>query len=118
AFPKMTLGLNSTDYKTLDLAPSLPGSLLYYKMENLAFHGLKYDVTAGDDFVRVSNVRENAVGAAGGTKEGLSIRLRLKVHSAKNYSVFVDGVATSDYTLENGEIVLTLPFGNFYVKVQ
>ena len=118
AFPKMTLGLNSTDYKTLDLAPSLPGSLLYYKMENLAFHGLKYDVTAGDDFVRVSNVRENAVGAAGGTKEGLSIRLRLKVPSAKNYSVFVDGVATSDYTLENGEIVLTLPFGNFYVKVQ
>lgn len=56
AFPQITLGLNSTQYKTLDLAPSLPSSLLYYKMENLAFHGVKYDVTAGSDFVRMSNV--------------------------------------------------------------
>ncbi len=35
-----------------------------------------------------------------------------------NYSVLVDGAATADYTVVNGEIVLTLPFGNFYVKVQ
>lgn len=117
AFPQITLGMGSTQYKTLDLAPSIPSSLLYYKMENLAFHGVKYDVTAGSDFIRVSNVRENAVGTLGGVTNGLSITLRLQ-EPDKKYSVLVDGTATDDYTVENGEIVLTLPFGNFYVKVQ
>lgn len=117
ALPQITLGLNSTQYKTLDLAPSLPSSLLYYKMENLAFHGVKYDVTAANDFVRVSNVRDNAVGTLGGTHSGLYITVRL-AEPEGNYSVYVDGSATTAYTVEDGQIVLTLPFGNFYVKVQ
>ena len=117
AFPQITLGLNSTQYKTLDLAPSLPSSLLYYKMENLAFHGVKYDVTAGNDFVRMSNVRDNAVGSLQGKHDGLNVCIRLPEPEG-NYSVLVDGSATTDYTVQNGEIVLTLPFGNFYVKVQ
>ena len=86
-------------------------------MENLAFHGVKYDVTAGSDFVRRSNVRDNAVGTLQGKHDGLSVCIRLPEPDG-NYSVLVDGAATADYTVVNGEIVLTLPFGNFYVKVQ
>ena len=86
-------------------------------MENLASHGVKYDVTAGNDFVRMSNVRDNAVGSLQGKHDGLNVCIRLPEPEG-NYSVLVDGSATTDYTVQNGEIVLTLPFGNFYVKVQ
>lgn len=93
----------------LTVAPDIPDELQYWKMENLAFNFVKYDLTALHNGVSVNSVR--------GDTAGLQLRVELDAPSSK-YTVYVNGRATTDYTTENGKIVVTVPFTATTVEVK
>lgn len=93
----------------LSVTPELPSSLSYWKMENLAFNFVKYDLSAVRYGVRVSSVRGDA--------QGLTIKVSLDVPSA-DFKVYVDGKETSDYGVYNGKIVVVVPMTETTVEVR
>lgn len=116
AYPEIFLGLGSTDYNVLNITPDVPSSLLYFKAENLAYQYVKYDCTVGDDFVRIENVREGAVGSYNGSAEGITVRISLREPEG-SYTVYVDGKATTDYQVIDGYVVVEVPFAACYVNI-
>ena len=108
AVPYAFFGLQGNG-KELTVAPDLPEKLSYWKIENLAFGFVKYDLTAVANGVSVNAVRGNA--------DGLTVRVVLE-KPGKNYSVYVNGRKTDDYTEENGKIAVVLPLTNVTVEVK
>ncbi len=93
----------------LTVSPELPESLSYWKMENLAFNFVKYDLTALHNAISINSVRGDAT--------GLQVRLELSEPSS-NYSVYVNGRKTSDYTVEDGKVIVIVPFTSVTVEVK
>jgi hypothetical protein len=102
------LGIGSDSYKTLSVAPDLPSKLQYFTTENLMFNNVKYDLTVSKNFIAVS--------AARGNVDNMKIKVKLKVPE-KNYKVYVNGNRQSDFTVENGFVIVVVPFGNVNVSV-
>ena len=117
AFPKTILGMDSTEYNNISFTPSLPNGLEYFKMENLVYQYVKYDCIVGHNYLRISDVTEGAVGDGRGSRNGLTMTVRLPAPEG-NFYVFVDNVAINNYTVEDGYVTLTLPFQNCYVLVR
>ena len=117
AFPKAILGMDSDEYNNISFTPSLPSELEYFKMENLVYQYVKYDCIVGHNYLRISDVTEGAVGDGRGTRNGLTVTVRLPAPEGDFY-VFVDNVAVSNYTVEDGCVTLTLPFQDCYVLVR
>lgn len=103
------LGLSSGTGKTLNIAPSLPSKLTYWKVENLAFNKVKYDLTILKKAVRIDSVRGDA--------SGLDVSITLDEPS-KDEAVYVNGKKVSDYTTSNGKISLTVALKNTVVEVK
>lgn len=57
AIPEMYFGMSVSTDNVLQLAPDLSGDLKWYKNENLKYSGLVYDLTAGNNFIQINNVR-------------------------------------------------------------
>jgi hypothetical protein len=109
AIPYGFFGVDSLNGKTLQVQPQLPTSLKYWCIENLAFGGVKYDLTIFDKCAMINSVRGNC--------EGLNIQVVLDAPE-DGESVYVNGKATNDYTIENGKVYVTLPFEAATVQVQ
>lgn len=107
--PQAYLGLNG-NYSELSVAPDLPSQLSYIAMTNLRFGGHKYDCLATDTLLVLSGIT--------GETEGLTVRISMPEPGLSGYTVRVNGTATQDYTVENGRIVLTLPFGNLNLAIE
>lgn len=101
-------GIDSVDGKTLKVAPELPGELKYWKMENLAFNKVKYDLTIYKNAIQLNNVR-------GGDVSGLSLTVALNYKNGQK--VYVNGVAV-EHTVENGKAYVTIDFGATIVEVK
>lgn len=93
----------------LRFAPSMPDGLNYWKIENLSFHHVKYDVTITKNGLEIDAVRGNA--------EGLSCSLSLPAKSA-HPKVYVNGKETTEFALEQGRVNLTIPFQSGSVEVR
>ena len=108
AIPYGFFGIGSDSYNVLSVAPSLPSSLDWWKMENLRFHDVNYDLTVGSDFVQISYVK--------GFPTGLSIAVTLPYEEGER--VYVDGVAATDYVQEGNTVTVTVPFRACKVQVR
>lgn len=108
AVPYAFFGLQGNG-DVLNVSPELPDSLSYWKIENLAFNFVKYDLTATRNSVSINSVRGDA--------SGLTVRVALDA-SSKKCTVYVNGRKTTDYTKENGKIVVTVPLTATTVEVK
>ena len=109
AIPYGFFGVESLGNGTLQIAPKLPGDLDFWTAENLTFGGCKYDVTIYENALQISAVR------------GESADLKLKVAfdvPASDYTVYVNGFATTDYEVVDGQIIVKLAFGNVIVEIR
>ena len=109
AVPYGFFGLDTIDGNTLKVAPTLPEELDYWKIENMAFHKVKYDLSVYENAVRIDSVRGNA--------EDLSIQVEIPTNK-RFYTVYVNGKETTDYTKQDGRVVVTLPFASSIVEVK
>lgn len=108
AVPYAFFGLQGNG-NVLNVTPEIPKSLSYWKMENLAFNFVKYDLTALRYGVSINSVRGDA--------SGLTVRVALDTPS-KKFTVYVNGRKTTDYEVENGKVVVTLPLADATVEVK
>ena len=108
AIPYGFFGIGSDSYNVLSVAPSIPSSLDWWKMENLRFHGVNYDLTVGSDFVQLSYVK--------GFPTGLSVSVTLPIEEGEQ--VYIDGAATTDYVKEGGTVTVTVPFRACKIQVK
>ncbi len=108
AIPYGFFGISSDDYGVLSVEPSLPDSLDWWKMENLRYRGVDYDLSIGEDFVQVSYVR--------GKTENLKLQVTLKKNSKQK--VYVDGKETQDYTEDGDYVRVTVPFRSCKIFVK
>lgn len=109
AVPYGFFGIGSENGKCLTVSPSLPDELDYWKIENLAFDNVKYDLSVYENAVRIDSVRGDA--------SDLSINISLPIENEK-FSVYVNGEETKDYTLEEDSVVVTVPFASAIVEIR
>ena len=110
AIPYGFFGVESLGNGTLQIAPKLPGDLNYWTAENLTFGGCKYDVTIYDNAMQISSVGVDEA-------NGLTLKVVFDVPTS-DYTVYVNGFATTDYEVVNGQIVVNLAFGNVIVEIR
>ena len=109
AIPYGFFGISTENGNTLKIAPSLPSKLNYWGMENLAYNGVKYDLTVFKNSVRIDAVRGNS--------NGIRVNISLDAPSA-NPIVYVNGRATSDFVVKDGKVVVTVPLKSVTVEVR
>lgn len=109
AVPHGFFGIDSEDGKCLTVAPSLPEELDYWKIENVAFNRVKYDVSVYENAVRIDSVRGNT--------EGLTLKIAIPT-TGKFDAVYVNGAKTTDYVEEDGRVIVTIPFASAIVQIQ
>jgi hypothetical protein len=93
---------------TLTVAPQLPADLSYWKMENLAFNFVKYDLTIYENAIQLNNVR--------GDVTGLSLTVALDYTAGQ--SVYVNGSKVKNPIVENGKVYVTVDMGATIVEVK
>ena len=109
--PETFFGLGSTEYNTLNITPALPSSLTYWKMENLAFANLTYDLTVGDDWVQINSVQ----GDATGKKVCVTLNAPEGSFEVRQHNkILAEG---TDYKVENGKVIVNAQFRNGRIQI-
>lgn len=95
--------LQSVGVKNLSVTPEIPSELDFWRMENLMFNGVRYDLEAGKDYVILESVRGNA--------ENMKLTVNLKTEN-KSPKVYINGelLDSTLYTVDNGVVTLTVDF--------
>ncbi len=101
-------GIDGSDGNTLNIAPALPSELNYWKVENLMFCDVKYDLTILSDTVRIDAVRGDA--------EGLNVAVTMDIK--RGQSVYINGEKTDNYTITDGKAIITVPLQNNIIQVR
>ena len=108
AIPYGFFGINALSDNTLQVQPSLPGDLDYWGIENLAYNGVKYDLTIFDNAVRIDSVRGDAAG----------VNVQVVLDAPKGgEKVYVNGKTTNRYTQKEGKVYVTVPMEAVTVQV-
>ena len=108
AVPYGFFGIDSLG-STLQIAPQLPDALDYWGMENLAFNGMKYDITMFDNAVMINSVRG----------DGSELAMQIVLDAPKSgEKVYVNGKETARYTVKEGKAYITVPFEAAVIQVQ
>lgn len=107
--PDVFFGMGSSSVNTLDVSPNLPSSLTFWKMENLRFNDVMYDLTISENAVCVDRVLGNT--------DGLRLNVKLKKSSGKS-TVYVNGKKTSDFIEKDGYVIVNVPFAGCTVEVK
>ena len=111
AIPTAFFGLGSVDYNVLSITPNLPTSLSWWKMENLSYADLTYDLTIGDDWVQINSVQ--------GDTSGKQVCVTLQAPSGsftvrQHNTILTEG---TDYVVEDGQVIITVPFQNGRIQI-
>ncbi len=111
AIPVIFFGLGSTEYKTLNVTPNLPPALSFWKMENLMFAAIEYDLSIGPDFVQLNNVGSGA--------EGYYVSVTLDAPESEFTVRQHDRVLTkdTDYSVSGGKVIIKAPFTNGRIQI-
>jgi hypothetical protein len=107
--PTVFFGLDATEFNTLDCSPNLPKALNYFKIENLMYKNVKYDLSVGNKFTQLNSVR--------GDTTNLSFRANLKKPTGK-FSVYYNGNKITNYTVSNDKVVVTVPLKNGKIWIE
>ena len=100
-------GINANG-NTLEIAPEKPTDLTSWEAENLAFNFVKYDLTIFDNAIQLNNVRGDASG----------LKLTVALNYTAGQTVYVNGIKTTNFTVENGKAYVTVDFGATIVEVR
>lgn len=99
AVPYGFFGLSAQN-NTLCVSPELPAGLSWWKMENLLYGGVHYDLTIAKDGVQIDYVR--------GDTDGKNVTVSLS--AKKGAKVYVNGKETESlYDAATGKISVTVP---------
>ena len=109
AIPYGFFGIESIGGSTLKIEPELPSSLDYWKIENLAFNYVKYDLTIFGNSACIDSVRGNA--------SGLTVQVVLDKPTS-GQKVYVNGRETSNYTVSGDKVYVLVPLGELTVSVK
>ena len=109
AIPYGFFGIDTANGNTLKIQPNLPKDLTYWGMENLAYNKVKYDLTIFENSVKIDSVRGNA--------SGIRVQVTLEA-KGNNPSVYVNGRQTSDYTVKDGKVTVSVPLASVTVEVK
>ena len=103
--------LESKSAKTLSVTPMLPKELSFWRMENLKFNGVLYDLEAGDDYVLLESVRGNT--------SGMKCVITLSTQSEAP-QVYSNGklLPESAYTVTDGKVCVTVDFRAQKIQVK
>lgn len=103
--------LESIGVKNLAVTPQLPKDLSFWRMENLMYNNVRYDLEAGKDYVILESVR--------GKTDGMKLTITLKAKSASP-KVYSNGTLLdeSQYTVENGMVKITVDFRAQKIQVK
>ena len=95
--------LESVGMRNLSVSPELPKELKFWRMENLMYNGVRYDLETGKDYIILESVRGNT--------ENMKLTVNLKTKS-KEPKVYVNGtmIDSSSYVVANGIVTLTVDF--------
>ncbi len=109
--PMAFFKLESKSAKELSVSPSLPDELEFWRMENLMFNDVKYDLEIRENGVILESVRGNT--------EGMKLCVKLETES-KEPKVYVNGVelAKDNYTVSAGSVEVTVDFAAQYIEVR
>ncbi len=114
--PDAFFGLSTRADKTLCFTPRLPEGLDWWRMENLVYDGLYYDVAIGKYMCEISNVHNysNNVPGSGQAKVGVTFDIPLW-----NYEIAVDGKPTSAYTINaDNTVTVTVPMQDARIEIR
>ncbi|MCQ2478963.1 MAG: hypothetical protein MJ091_07180, partial [Clostridia bacterium] len=108
--PNGFFGISATD-GTLNVAPSLPEELSFWRMENLMFRGVKYDLEIGKDYVILESVSGNTY--------GLALNVQIKTDKV-NPKVYVNGMEldSTQYTVSGGVVTVNTSFAAKMIEVK
>lgn len=106
AIPYGFFGMDSEGGKTLCVTPNLPSTMDHWKVENMQYNGVTYDLSIYKDAVRIDSVRGNA--------DGLSVKVTLDCPTGKD--IYVNG--TPQKVTSGGKATVTVPFGQTLVEVK
>lgn len=109
--PEAFFGLGSEDGKMLQIAPQLPTELSFWRMENLVFHGVKYDVETGKNYLTLRNVSDS--------DSGLYVNVSLQTDKT-NPSVYINGKKLSKdaYTVNDGVVTLKVEMRTQRIEIR
>ena len=108
AVPYGFFGLSAQN-GTLRIAPEMPDTLSWWKMENLLYRGVHYDLTIAEDGVQIDYVR--------GDTDGLQVTVALDGKAGSK--VYVNGKETdSTFDAATGKVSVTVPLKACTVQVK
>ncbi len=110
ALPDIFFGMDSSGYNQVSYTNGLPDGLDYFQIDNMRFANCVYSVCARKDSLEILNLK-------GAVNPAYKILLKFAEPEGR-YSVYLNGEETKDYTIENGLIVVEIPFGNVKVTVK
>ena len=109
AIPYGFFGFDATEANTVGFSHNLPDRLTYWQLNHLQVGSLKFSVKMTKNSFTILNAK----GVVG------DMQLKLTFDKpAGSEKVLVDGVATTNYVVENNKIVVTVPFANCTVTVK
>ena len=109
--PELFFGLSSTEYNTLNITPALPESLTFWKMENLAYGGIYYDLSIGENWVQINSIQ--------GDSTGLRLCVTLDAPEGSFEVRQHDNILTegTDYEVVDGKVIINVPFRNGRIQI-
>ena len=103
--------LESKALNTLSVTPTLPSELSFWRMENLMYNGVIYDLETGEDYVILEGVR--------GKTAGMKMEITLPTNS-ETPEVYRNGklLSADEYTVANGMVTITVDFRAQKIQVK
>lgn len=114
AIPDAYFGLGTLSSGALTFAPNMPDGLDWWRMENLTYNGMYYDVTVSKYFLEISEVKTMADGAAI-TADPIHVTMRVPGFA---YEVYVNGEKAEPKLNGDGTFTVTMPFANGKVEIK
>ena len=109
--PFAFFGLAGTSDGCLSVTPSLPKDLKFWRMENLMYRNIRYDLEIGRDYVLIESVR--------GDTSGRKIKANF-AYSGSDPAVYIDGVKLdrSNYVFKDGIVTVETDFSAKKLEVK
>ncbi len=108
--PYQFFGLTGTKANTLDITPALPADLDWWKMENLMFGGIMYDLSIGTDWVQI-----NSISAENDYKVCVTLPKPEGDFTVRQHTTQL--TAGTDYVVVGDTVVITAPFTNGRIQI-
>ena len=106
AIPYGFFGMDSEGGNTLCVSPSLPSTMDHWKVENMQYNGVTYDLSIYKDAVRIDSVRGDAT--------GLSVKVTLDCPVGKD--IYVGGKAQN--VKAGGKATVKVDFKDAIIEVK